>query len=215
MQQDWWCQHLATICQQKASFKPVPHFPQKNYIEFGSQSPFTYKIKRMKKTKVHEISCRFVPCLESRVRKRVLDRLSRGVRCKGACWLGGHGSGVSMLPWFSASDVTAALAISWLRMLFPANCGTLLRLLRTPLHNFWSGYLGMIDCSDPNARISKNSPETCLRFSEGKFFVSESRLQIFSIHSTWHLWMSRNSEHSKPSGNLLRAESTLKPTAGF
>lgn len=155
-----------------------------------------------------------VPCLESRVRKQVLDRLSRGVRCKGACWLGGHGSGVSMLPWFSASDVTAALAISWLRMLFPPNYGTLLRLLRTP-PQLWSGNLGMIDGSHPNARITKNSPETCLRFLEGKFFVSESRLQIFSIHSTWHLWMSRNSEPSKPSGNLLRAESTLKPTAGF
>lgn len=151
--------------------------------------------------------------LESRVRKRVLDRVSRGVRCKGACWLGGHGSGVSMLPWFSASGVTTALAISWLRM-FQPNYGTLLRLLRTPLLD-WSGNLGMIDCSDPNERITKNSPETCLRFLEGKFSVSESRLQIFSIYSTWHLWTSRNSEPSKLSGNLLRAASILNPTAGF
>ena len=138
MQQDWWCQHLDTICQQKAS-KASATFSQKVYIEFGSQSPFTYKIKRMKKRSFMKFHAKgIMPCLESRVRKRVLDRLSRGVRCKGACWLGGHGSGVSMLPWFSASDVTAALAISWLRMLFPANYGTLLRLLRTP-PQLWSG----------------------------------------------------------------------------
>ncbi len=52
---------------------------------------------------------------------------------------------------------------------------------KDPRHTF---DLGMIDCSDPNTRTIKNSLETCLRFLEGKFFVSESRSQIFSIYST-------------------------------